>query len=111
MTTLAPKASIVIPTAVLGFAATNPTIVQTPNGAVAARVGDVSTIQKQTVRSSYQPAAPAVSEHMLDTQAIQDDIVQAPKEKSHTKTIVIGIAVLLVMTLFVLLERAMASKE
>jgi hypothetical protein len=109
MTTLAPKASIVMPTSVLGFAATNPTIVQTPNGAVVARVGDVPTIQKQAVRSSYQ--APPAAEQLLDTQAIPDVPVQAPKEKSHTKTIVVGIAVLLVMTLFVLLERAMASKE
>ncbi len=109
MTILAPKAVVTMPTTVLGFAATTPTYIQTPNGAVIARLGGVHLVQKQTVRPSYKSYKSPEQDNA--TQAIVEPVVGAPKEKSHTKTIVIGIALLFVIALFVLLERTMASKE
>lgn len=110
MTSIAPKAIITIPTRVLGFQLKDTCTLQAPDGGIVASVG-VITRYAPTPYSRVIPQTSLID----DTEAVADVLVPDPvvplKEKSHTKTIFVSVAGLLVITLFVLLERAMVSKE
>lgn len=111
MTILAPKASITIPQSVIGFPIDSPWRIETPGEII---IAQSKAAQSYKVKSGTG-ASPDEKNPIVDMTTKDDTVLkqveQPLKEKSHTKTIVIGTAALFVMTLFVLLERTMASKE
>lgn len=120
MSIIAPKTTIIIPFTNLGLIGSyNNAVLMTPEWKEVSRLPEkdlvspvVKVKQTQVVNKNIFVASAQEAVFGNETQSVTEDVVQGTeKQKSHTKAIFLGIALLIVIGLFLLLERFMAQQE
>jgi hypothetical protein len=115
MTTIAPKATIIIPVATFGMTNISNGDLVTPNGQIIASFGknDYKIVRSSTAYTNLAPLikASAIEKEDSIVYAEEKSPIKNNQKQNHTKYIIFGVVSLITIGLAILLERFMVQQE